>query len=65
MVGVFNDFASRMANIVHRFGAEPEDVDAVMGLIRTGRIHPTVTALSPMMPASCSYDPMQMDECTS
>lgn len=63
MVGAFNDFAIRMVNIVHRFQANPEDIETVMGLIQNGNLRPTVSPMKGVMPASCSYDPL--DECSS
>jgi len=64
VTGQFNDFALRMANIMHRFQAEEEDVMAVYSLYSKGRIVPTVNIMNAVMPASCSYDPIG-DTCTS
>lgn len=64
MTGKFNDFAMRMANVVHRFQADQHDVTAVWGLIENGKINPTVDVLSGAMPATSSYNGMT-DECTS
>ena len=62
MTGKFNDFALRMANVVHRFQADQDDIHAVWGLIENGKISPTVDVLHGAMPASASYD---LDQCTS
>jgi hypothetical protein len=64
LTGKFNDFAMRMANVMHRFQAGEEDVQAVYSLYSQGRIRPTVDVLSGAMPASASYDPIA-DTCTS
>lgn len=64
MVGQFNDFAMRMTNIVHRFQADQDDIQAVWGLVENGRITPTVDVLGgPLMPASSGIT--AVDECDS
>lgn len=64
MTGKFNDFAMRMANVVHRFQADLQDMTAVWGLIEKGKINPTVDVLRGAMPATSSYNGLS-DECTS
>ena len=63
MVGQLNNFAMRMANVIHRFQADQDDILAVWGLCEQGRITPTVDILGGALPASSSV--IEIEECNS
>jgi hypothetical protein len=64
VTGKFNDFAMRMANVVHRFQADQNDINAVWCLIENCKINPTVDVLHGAMPATASYSSLEED-CSS